>query len=136
MVGPRCRHPAHHHVGVARRLDLLEPVVLDQPVEVGEHPVEELHESAGPVSLAQAVNPAMSANRIDASSCLSAMTTLPSAFSRAAMGGADVGEQPFGPLVLALDGSFGAGDLAQRIGDDQQKASDAEAGTRHKDCSD
>jgi hypothetical protein len=44
VVGPRRRHAAHHHVGVARGLDLFEPVVLDQPIEIRVDVIQELHQ--------------------------------------------------------------------------------------------
>jgi len=44
VVGARHRDTARDHVGVADRLDLLQPVLVRQPIEGGEHVVEQLHD--------------------------------------------------------------------------------------------
>jgi hypothetical protein len=43
VVGPRLGKPAGRHVGVADRLDLLQPLVLGDPVERGEQVVQGRH---------------------------------------------------------------------------------------------
>ena len=49
MIGARVGTPDAAQVAVADRLDLLEPVPLDERVEAGEQPIEDAHNSAGAV---------------------------------------------------------------------------------------
>ena len=41
VVRPRLRHAAGHHIGVADRLDLLQPMLLGEPVELEKDAIEE-----------------------------------------------------------------------------------------------
>jgi hypothetical protein len=41
VIGARVGHTRAAHVAVADRLDLLEPVPLDERVEAGEQPIED-----------------------------------------------------------------------------------------------
>src|SRR5215204_7006528 len=83
MVSPCDGRPADHHMTIARCLYLLESVPLDQPIKGREYLIKEPDELYGFGLAPRAVKPAKSANRMDASSYLSAITA-PELFSRLA----------------------------------------------------
>ena len=119
MIRPRLRHAAHHHVGIARGLDLLQAVPLDQAVELGVHAVEEADQFlrrgvAGARGEATHVGEQDRRLRIGIGDLRAGAVLQPLGDGRRK----DVDQQAFRTLVLALRPLLGTRELPHRVEDD------------------
>ena len=115
---PRLRHAADHHVRVATGLDLLQPVPVDEGVEVGVERVQEPDQLggrrvAGPLRVSGDIGEQDRGVVVLVGDDVSRRILEPARDRR----GQDVGQQRLGSLVLGLHRLFGAVDFAHRVPD-------------------
>ena len=122
VVGPRRRYATDHHVAVARGLDLFELVPIDQPIEIREHAIEELHQVVGG-GIARPRREARHVGEHNRSLVVFVRDHgLRPALEPASDGsGQDIREQDVGSLALTLRSRFGARGFAQGVEYDREE---------------